>query len=127
MSYKSYMSHTSRTRFFFRSALALALLFLACDLLPTGEFEPTGTQFTINSNINVTSITGDPDLSDMGPDDHRVPKAASRTFEHRKRRAAGRVICSCAGITRPSTCSSSRPAGHRRRADDKDAARRLLL
>ena len=78
MSYKSYMSHTSRTRFFFRSALALALLFLACDLLPTGEFEPTGTQFTINSNINVTSITGDPDLSDMGPMTIAF-KAASRT------------------------------------------------
>ena len=51
----------------FRAALALALLFLACDLLPTNEFEPTGTQFTLNSNINVISITGDPDLSDMGP------------------------------------------------------------
>jgi hypothetical protein len=50
-----------------RGALALTLLFVACDLLPTNEFEPTGTQFTINSNINVISITGDPDLSDMGP------------------------------------------------------------
>jgi hypothetical protein len=51
----------------FRSAVALTLLFLACDLLPTNEFEPTGTQFTLNSNINVVSITGDPDLNDMGP------------------------------------------------------------
>jgi hypothetical protein len=51
----------------FRAALALALLFLACDILTVNEFEPTGTPFTINSNINVISITGDPDLSDMGP------------------------------------------------------------
>jgi hypothetical protein len=51
----------------FRGAVALALLFLACDLLPTDEFEPTGTQFNINSDINVISITGNPDLSPNGP------------------------------------------------------------
>jgi hypothetical protein len=51
----------------FRAALALALLFLACDILTVNEFEPTGTQFTLNSDISVVSITGDPDLSDMGP------------------------------------------------------------
>jgi hypothetical protein len=50
-----------------RGALALALLFLACDLLPTGEFEPTGSQFNINSNIHVISITGNPDTSPNGP------------------------------------------------------------
>ncbi len=50
-----------------RAALALALLFLACDILTVNEFEPTGSQFTINPNINVISITGDPDLSDKGP------------------------------------------------------------
>jgi len=50
-----------------RGALALALLFLACDLLPTDEFQPSGTQFSLNSNIYVFSITGDPDLNDMGP------------------------------------------------------------
>ena len=50
-----------------RSAIALALLCVACDLLPTNEFEPTGTQFTLNSDISVISITGDPDLNDMGP------------------------------------------------------------
>ncbi len=50
-----------------RSTIALALLFLACDLLPTGEFEPTGTQFNVNANINVISITGNPDLSPKGP------------------------------------------------------------
>jgi hypothetical protein len=50
-----------------RSAVALALLLLACDLLPTDEFEPTGSQFNINPNIEVVSITGDPDLSEMGP------------------------------------------------------------
>jgi hypothetical protein len=50
-----------------RAALALALLFLACDILTVNEFEPTGTQFTINPNIDVISITGDPDLSDKGP------------------------------------------------------------
>ena len=48
-------------------AVALALLFLACDLLPTDEFEPTGTQFNLNPNIYLFSITGDPDISDMGP------------------------------------------------------------
>jgi hypothetical protein len=51
----------------FRGTLTLALLFIACDMLPTDEFEPTGTQFALNSNINVISITGDPDLSDQGP------------------------------------------------------------
>jgi hypothetical protein len=51
----------------FRGALALALLFLACDMLPTDEFDPTGTPFALNSNINVISITGDPDLNDLGP------------------------------------------------------------
>jgi hypothetical protein len=50
-----------------RSAIALALLFLACDLLPTDEFEPTGTDFSINANINVISITGNPDISPKGP------------------------------------------------------------
>jgi hypothetical protein len=50
-----------------RGAVALALLLLACDFLPNGEFEPTGTQFNINSNINVISITGNPDLSPKGP------------------------------------------------------------
>jgi len=49
-----------------RSAIALALLILACDL-PIGEFEPTGTQFNIDSDINVISITGNPDLSPKGP------------------------------------------------------------
>ena len=75
MFYKSYMSHPSRSRIrkdamkdsLFRSAIALALLLLACDLLPTNEFEPTGTQFTLNSNIDVVSITGDPDISYKGP------------------------------------------------------------
>jgi hypothetical protein len=61
-----------------RGVLALALLFLACDLLPTSEFEPTGTQFNLNSNINVVSITGDPDLSDWGPMTLAF-KATSRT------------------------------------------------
>jgi hypothetical protein len=61
------MPHESPACFLLRAALALALLFLACDLLPTGEFEPTGTQFTLNSDINVIAITGDPDLCDMGP------------------------------------------------------------
>ena len=69
------MSHPSHSRIrkdamkdsLIRSAIALGLLFLACDLLPTNEFEPTGTQFTLNSDINVISITGDPDLNDMGP------------------------------------------------------------
>jgi hypothetical protein len=51
----------------FRGAIALALLFLACDMLPNGEFEPTGSQFSINPNINVISITGDPHTNDMGP------------------------------------------------------------
>jgi hypothetical protein len=51
----------------FRGTLTLALLFIACDMLPTDEFEPTGTQFALNSNINVISITGDPDLSDVLP------------------------------------------------------------
>ncbi len=54
------MSHESPACFLLRAAVALALLFLACDLLPTGEFEPSGTQFTLNSDINVIAITGDP-------------------------------------------------------------------
>jgi hypothetical protein len=52
---------------FLRGAIALVLLFLACDFLPNGEFEPTGTQFNVNSNIDVISITGNPDLSPNGP------------------------------------------------------------
>jgi hypothetical protein len=51
----------------FRGALALALLLLACDVLTVNEFEPTGTQFNLNSDINVISITGDPDVSYSGP------------------------------------------------------------
>jgi hypothetical protein len=51
----------------FRSALALTLLFLACDVLTVNDFEPTGTQFNINSDIRVISITGNPDLSPNGP------------------------------------------------------------
>jgi len=66
MTYKSYMSNMSHTRPLLRGALALALVFLACDVLTTFEFEPTGTQFTLNSNINVISIIGDPRTSNMG-------------------------------------------------------------
>jgi hypothetical protein len=61
-----------------RATLALTLLFLACDILTVNEFEPTGSQFTINPNINVISITGDPDLNDMGPMTVAF-RAASRT------------------------------------------------
>lgn len=50
-----------------RGAIALVLLLLACDLLPTNEFEPTGTQFNLNPNINVISVTGNPQTSDYGP------------------------------------------------------------
>jgi len=50
-----------------RGALALSILFLACDLLPTDEFEPTGTHFDINSRISVISIAGNPGLSPDGP------------------------------------------------------------
>ncbi len=72
MSYKSYMSRfpsrkDAMKNTLLRGAIALALLLLACDFLPTGEFEPTGTQFNINPNINVISITGNPDLSPNGP------------------------------------------------------------
>jgi hypothetical protein len=51
----------------FRGAVALTLLFLACDLLPTNEFEPSGTQFNLNPDITVISITGNPQLSPYGP------------------------------------------------------------
>jgi hypothetical protein len=64
--------------FVFRGALALTLVFLACDLLPTNEFEPTGTQFDLNSNIGVISITGDPDINHKGPMTIAF-KAVSRT------------------------------------------------
>jgi hypothetical protein len=46
---------------------AAGLLALSCDILPVDEFTPTGSQFNINSNIDVVSITGDPDLSPNGP------------------------------------------------------------
>ncbi|MBN2464004.1 hypothetical protein JXD38_00055 [candidate division WOR-3 bacterium] len=72
------MLHESHTGLLLRGALALALLFGACDILPFDEFEPTGTQFTINSDIDVVAITGDPDLSDMGPMTVAF-KAVSRT------------------------------------------------
>lgn len=49
------------------TAAALLLLVLACDLLPLDEFQPTGTQFTLNSDIQVASITGNPNLSNYGP------------------------------------------------------------
>lgn len=50
-----------------RGALALAVLLVACDMLPSDEFEPTGTQFNINSSIKVVSLTGNPDVSPSGP------------------------------------------------------------
>jgi hypothetical protein len=61
------MLHTSYSRFLALGALALVLLLLDCDVLTTNEFEPTGTQFALNSNVDVVSITGDPELNDMGP------------------------------------------------------------
>jgi hypothetical protein len=61
------MTYESHARFLLRGALALLLLFLACDVLTTGEFEPTGSQFTLNSNIDVIAITGDPRTNDKGP------------------------------------------------------------
>ena len=49
-------------------AAALALLgLLACDVLQDKEFEPTGTTFNLNPDIEVVSIKGDPHLSDYGP------------------------------------------------------------
>jgi hypothetical protein len=67
MFYKSYMTQSSASRFPLRVALALALLLLGCDLLPTGEFTPSGSEFALNSNINVTSITGNPTTVETGP------------------------------------------------------------
>jgi len=61
-----------------RCVVALVLLLLACDLLPTGEFEPTGTAFALNLNISVVSITGDPDVVGTGPMTIAF-KASSRT------------------------------------------------
>jgi hypothetical protein len=43
------------------------LAVLACDFLATDEFEPTGTTFTINSNIDVISTTGSPETDPRGP------------------------------------------------------------
>jgi hypothetical protein len=72
MSYKSYMFRSASRKEavrhnLFRCGLALALLFFACDMLPTDEFEPTGSQFNGNPAIEVVSITGHPDLSPNGP------------------------------------------------------------
>jgi len=86
MSYKSYMYYPSHspiredpTKYqLLRGALALALLLVACDMLPTDEFEPTGSPFSISSNIEVISITGDPDTSLLGPTTAAI-KMVSRT------------------------------------------------
>ena len=54
----------------FRGLFALAavvLLVAGCDLLAPAEFDPTGTTFTLNSDINVVSITGSPQTSPYGP------------------------------------------------------------
>jgi len=50
-----------------RYVLALGFVLLACDMVQNDEFDPTGTQFNLNSNIQVIAITGDPGLSDKGP------------------------------------------------------------
>jgi hypothetical protein len=50
----------------FRLALSAGLLLLACDLLPMDEFNPTGSDFALNPDIDVVSITGNPDISDYG-------------------------------------------------------------
>jgi hypothetical protein len=48
-------------------AAALGLFVLSCDILPFNEFTPTGSQFSINPDIEVVSLTGSPDLSPKGP------------------------------------------------------------
>jgi hypothetical protein len=40
---------------------------LACDYLIPDEFDPTGTTFSINPDIEVVSITGSPDTDPNGP------------------------------------------------------------
>lgn len=39
-----------------RRLLVAVVLILGCDLLPKGDFEPSGTNFNLNSNITVKSI-----------------------------------------------------------------------
>jgi len=48
------------------SAFGLVVL-MACDLLQTKEFEPTGSAFSLNGNIRVLSITGNANVSPNGP------------------------------------------------------------
>lgn len=43
------------------------ILFSACDLLPFDEFEPTGSGFNLNADIELVSVTGSPQTNDNGP------------------------------------------------------------
>ena len=46
---------------------AATLAVLSCDQLFVDEFQPTGTTFNLNSDIEVVAITGNPNLNDYGP------------------------------------------------------------
>jgi hypothetical protein len=50
-----------------RLSFAALLLLSACDLLPIDDFEPTGSSFALNADIELVSITGSPQTSDYGP------------------------------------------------------------
>jgi hypothetical protein len=54
-------------RCLFAVTCLLVPLIVACDLLAPAEFDPSGTTFTLNSDINVVSITGSPQTSPNGP------------------------------------------------------------
>lgn len=46
---------------------AVLLLVAGCDLLAPAEFDPTGTTFNLNTDINVVSTTGSPQTNSNGP------------------------------------------------------------
>jgi hypothetical protein len=52
---------------FIRLLPVLLLGIFACDYLAVNEFEPTGTTYNLNSNIDVVSITGSPETDPRGP------------------------------------------------------------
>jgi len=54
-------------KLFLLALAGIGLFVLSCDVLPFDEFTPTGSQFDIDPDIEVVSLTGDPDLSPNGP------------------------------------------------------------
>ncbi len=101
----------------------LLLLLAGCDYLGTGEFEPTGTPFNLNPQLDVVAITGSPETDPRGPMTMRMTLAsntgspasdllpAGLTLRRRNTTAQHMILLKPHAVTAPATGSTANRLG----------------